>query len=168
MELETAIGRIAQGDHEALTILYEGLGRLVFSVAYGITGNYQDAEDVLSQTMLEIVQYAASYRSGTNPKAWVLTMARHEALDVVRRNKRRTQLDESKLTQPAEQSALAVLEMLSCLDLKERQLLLFRLYAGLTYEETARVMGISVFAAQKRYQRILKKLRTEAGGTDNG
>lgn len=155
-----AVRELAEnGSREALSVIYDSMARLIFSVAYGITGNHEDAEDVLQDTLIEIVTYAHTWQGG-NVRAWVLTMTRHLAVDVVRRRKPAVPLDEQiEAKKPAVSFRLEVLELLDILSEEERQLVLLRLYAGLTYREIAKILEISVAAAQKRYQRAIQKLK---------
>ncbi len=55
-------------------------------------------------------------------------------------------------------------ELLSRLDDEEREIILLRIYGELSFGEVAKTMGISVFAAQKRFQRVIKKLKKYSGG----
>jgi len=160
-----AIIELAQGNREGLATIYDRMARLIFSVAYATTGNTADAEDVLQDTMIAVVRYAASYRDGSNARAFVLTIARHLAVDAVRKRKTTVPLEAvAPADQPAcetDVSRCDVRDLLAVLAPDERQLVVFRLYAGLSYREISRVMEISVVAAQKRYQRALKKLKSQ-------
>ena len=49
---EKAVGALPTGDRSALATLYDCMGRSLFSVAYAVTGNWHDAEDVLQETLL--------------------------------------------------------------------------------------------------------------------
>ena len=69
------------GEPVGLAELYELMGRAIFTTAYVITGHREDAEDILQDTLVEIYQDARFYRPRTNPRAWVLTVTRHTALD---------------------------------------------------------------------------------------
>jgi RNA polymerase sigma-70 factor (ECF subfamily) len=161
-ECDRAIAAVAQGDTQALAAVYDCMARDIFVAVLAITQNHADAEDALQDTMLQIVKYAFSYRRGSNPRAWILTIARHRALDIVRRRKKTVLLDEvtesCASVSPAESDAFTLLE---ALDANERLLLLLRLYEELTYAEIAKIMRISTYAAQKRYQRILQKLKNQ-------
>ena len=152
-----------KGDKGALGVIYDCMAKLIYSTAYGITGSVQDAEDVLQNTMIEISKYAHTYKAGSNPKAWMLTIAHHCSIDVIRKRKPDIPIEDSKLpetsgTQP-DFSQIEVLELLSLLDPEERRILIYRLYTGLPYKQIASVMGISVTSAQKKYQRSVKKLK---------
>ncbi len=93
--LEEAICELTNGNKEGLCAIYENLGRLIYSVALGITGNCQDAEDTLQDTMMELMKCAHTYKKGTNPRAFILTVARHNALDLVRKRRETLSIDES-------------------------------------------------------------------------
>ncbi|MCL2633442.1 MAG: RNA polymerase sigma factor [Oscillospiraceae bacterium] len=160
-KLEKAVIALSRGDDDALSIIYDKAARLIFSTAYAIVGNYQDAEDVLQDTFVEIMNYAPSY-SGGNAKAWILTMSRHIAIDVIRKRKATVsfdkQLDEN-IAINDDYTHLEVFDMLGRLDETERQIIIYRIYAKLPYKNIADVMGISVSSAQKKYQRALQKLK---------
>ena len=160
---DEAIAQISKGDRDALSVIFDCMARMIFSVGIAITGNDADAEDVLQETMIEIVKYAHTYRSGSNARAWILSMARHRAIDIVRKRRPTVSIEDAlseNIPDPqAEFSQTGVLELLNLLEDEEKQLVVFRLYEELPYAEIAEIMRISVAAAQKRYQRALKKLK---------
>ncbi|HAN21904.1 MAG: hypothetical protein A2Y15_06140 [Clostridiales bacterium GWF2_36_10] len=161
---DKAIIEFLEGDKNGLSVIYDCMARMIFSVAYAIVGNYQDAEDVLQDTMIEITKYAHTYRKGSNAKAWILTMTRHLSIDLIRKRKPTFSLDEVETLEQStvvctEFSQLEVLEMLNALDEDENQIVIFRLYAEMSYIEISQIMGISIASAQKKYQRSIKKLK---------
>ena len=161
---DQAIIATANGNREALGSIYDLMARNIYVTALAITGNHFDAEDALQDTMIQIVRSAASYSENSNPRAWILTIARHRALDIVRRRKSTVCLEELPLCECVENDdsfawKQELSRLLEKLDIKERQIIIFRLYHGLSYEEISLIMAISVTAAQKRYQRALKKLK---------
>lgn len=166
--VEIAISRLNEGDREALAVIYNCYGRMIFSVALGITGNYADAEDVLQDTMLQIIKYSHTYKRGTSPRAFVLAMARHRAIDIIRRRKDHIDLNDASLSHIESDESREeadrlisedVVHLLSALDEGEKQVIILRIYAEMSFAEVAKAMNISVFAAQKRYQRAIKKLK---------
>ncbi len=164
--LEGALLDLTEGNKDGLRPIYENLGRMIFSVALGITGNREDSEDVLQETLMELVKCAHTYKKGTNPCAFILTVARHNALDMVRKRKENLPIDESMTVIDDEISDAAPLaaDLLSHLEEDEREIILLRIYGELSFSEVAKIMNISVFAAQKRYQRVIKKLKKYSGG----
>jgi RNA polymerase sigma-70 factor (ECF subfamily) len=78
---DIAITEIASGNKKALERVYNEYGRMILSVAYQITGDFGEAEDVLQDTMIRILRLSHTYKKGTNPKAWVLKVTRNSAVD---------------------------------------------------------------------------------------
>lgn len=157
---ESALAALAAGDRSALATLYERMGRSVFSVAYAVTGNFHDAEDVLQETMPDAFRCASAYRQGTSACAWLLSIARHKAVDCLRRAsvRRAEPLDDVPAAE-SRYAAVEALELLRFLDEGEREVVILCVYTALPYKELAALLGITVPAAQKRYQRAMKKLR---------
>ena len=156
------------GEPVGLAELYELMGRAIFTTAYVITGHREDAEDILQDTLVEIYQDARFYRPRTNPRAWVLTVTRHTALDAVRKRTRHATapLDtaEALPTPPdAHEEFSALWDLLAVLSPEERELMVLRLYHGLSHGEIAETLRISTAAAQKRYRRAIDKLRAHHG-----
>ena len=162
---DKAIIAYAKGDSDALSVIYDCMAKMIMATALAITDSREDAEDVLQDTMIGVARFAGSYKKGTNAKAWILAIARNRALDVVRKRSRNLTLEEAD-EQPQPEKGFAgfeAMDMLKILDETERQLILFRLYTGLSYKEISAIMEISVAAAQKRYQRAIAKLRKSEG-----
>ncbi len=162
--------RTASGEPAGLSELYDLMAQAILTTAYVITGNREDAEDVLQDSLIEIMQDAHLYRPRTNPRAWVLTVARHTALDAVRRRNRRASvpMDEAVTAMipapsDADEEFADLWDMLAVLNGEEREIIVLRLYHCLPYVEVADALHISVAAAQKRYQRAIEKLREHHG-----
>ena len=164
--------RTANGEPAGMSELYDLMAQAIYTTAYVITGHREDAEDVLQDTLIEILMDAHLYRPRTNPRAWVLTVARHTALDAVRKRARRSTLsvEDAAATIPAPPDAegdfAALWDMLTVLTLEERELVVLRLYHTLPYTAISETLHISVAAAQKRYQRAIDKLRAHYGAAN--
>ena len=157
---DKAIVALSEGDKDALSDIFDCMARMIFSVAYGITGNYQDAENVLQETMIEISKYAHKYRRGSNAKAWILTMARHCSIDIVRKRKPIVSIEET-MNMPDSKpdfTWIEVLDMLKTLDEEEKQCVIFRLYSKMPYKEIAEMMKVSVPLIYDRKERIKGRL----------
>ncbi|MCH5184259.1 MAG: sigma-70 family RNA polymerase sigma factor [Oscillospiraceae bacterium] len=165
---DKAIVGIAEGDVNALSVLYDQLSRQIYFVAYAIVNNHHDAEDVLQQTLCEIVKNAHRYQKGTNARAWVLGIARNQALLVCRDRKAYLPLEELENDASAYRaekdaellSSLTMFDALNTLSEEEKQIVLLRIESGLKCKEIAELLHITVSSAEKKYQRALKKLKT--------
>jgi len=57
----------------------------VFSFAYKLTGNRQDAEDLTQEAFLKAFASFDSFRKGTNMKAWLFTITVNSYINIYRR-----------------------------------------------------------------------------------
>lgn len=163
-ECEKAILRIADGDRDALNIIYKYMNRQIYAVAYSVLRDFSLADDVVQETYIKILEKAFSYRKGTNARAWVLSVARNIAIDIFRR--RRFEGNEGNLSEQsirfdesAVVSSMEVKNALDTLDDEERQIITLKIYAGLKHREIASLLGITEEASKKKYQRATVKLR---------
>lgn len=163
---DRAIIGIAEGDVNALSVIYDQLSRQIYFVAYAIVKTHHDAEDVLQQTLCEIVKNAHQYRKGSNARAWVLGIARNQALRLCRDRKAYIPLEElendARYGEKDEDllSSLTMFDALRTLSEEEQQIVLLRIESGLKFKEIAELLHITVSSAEKKYQRALEKLKT--------
>ena len=110
---EKAIKAIAAGKPEEIGVLYDHTYRLIYSVAYGVLRNHADAEDTAQETLCKILECASSYQGGS-AKGWILSIARHTALDMVKKQSR-IHLTEEELPAAREVLSAAALTYLASL-----------------------------------------------------
>jgi RNA polymerase sigma-70 factor, ECF subfamily len=77
--------RVAKGDHQALSQLYDQSSTVLFSLALRILGSREEAADVLQEIYLDIWKKAVRYDIGRGtPIAWLITLTRSRAVDRLR------------------------------------------------------------------------------------
>lgn len=81
------------GDRDAFEDVIRALGRQLFAIAYGILQNREEAEDVVQDTFVKAWKSQWRVRDAGKFPAWIATIARHRAHDVLRR-RRSVPLDE--------------------------------------------------------------------------
>jgi RNA polymerase sigma-70 factor (ECF subfamily) len=59
----------------------------VYRAAYALCGKANDAEDLTQMTFLKAMEKFGSFKSGTNCKAWLLTILRNSWIDQLRHKK---------------------------------------------------------------------------------
>jgi RNA polymerase sigma-70 factor, ECF subfamily len=92
------MNRLAAGDRDAISELYDRHAARVYSLAHRILRNGTDAEDVVQEVFSQAWRTAASYRAERGSvTAWLLVMARSRAIDRIRSRRVSDQaLDESE------------------------------------------------------------------------
>ena len=77
--------RLRRGDAAALSALYDRYARVVLALVLRIVGNRAEAEDLLQEVFLQAWRRAPEYDPQRGSfSAWLFTIARNRALDVVR------------------------------------------------------------------------------------
>jgi RNA polymerase sigma-70 factor (ECF subfamily) len=153
------------GSTEDLEALYRQHALAVFRFAYGLCRNRSEAEDIVAEAFARVLTRAGSIES-TTARAYLLTVARNVFLDARRRSARDARLVREMAHEPPEagerlddRARLAsALKALGALPEGERAALLLRLDHGLSYEDIAATLGISVAAAKVRVHRARLKL----------
>src|SRR5881396_3676598 len=82
------LARARQGDGEAFRELVERHSRSVFRLAYRMTGNEQDAEDVVQETFLRAYKQLNRFESRAGFGTWLHRIASNCSLDLLRKRKR--------------------------------------------------------------------------------
>ncbi len=181
-----AMQRILAGDDAGLAELYDRHAPLVFGVALKIVRDQNDAEDVVHDAFVTIVERADQFRPDRGSViAWLVTTVRNLALDRARRRTRRAQITDEELRyEPNEPvpdpEALSWLEhrraaMIAALDHvpeAQRRTLEVAFFEGLSYPEIAEREGVPLGTVKSRAARALAALRAvlegELGVADEG
>jgi RNA polymerase sigma-70 factor (ECF subfamily) len=84
--------RIAAGDQQAVALLYQQRGTLLYSLLLRMLGDPMEAQEVMQDTFVRIWRRAGSYEPARSaPLAWMILIARGLAVDRLRaRNRRQT------------------------------------------------------------------------------
>lgn len=85
----TAIEAVLAGDRDAYGLLVKRHSRMLFRLAFRMTGNEADADDVVQDAFLRAYQKLATFESRADFGTWIYRIAVHCALD--RLEKRRTE-----------------------------------------------------------------------------
>ena len=90
------IVRAGAGDESAIATLYDRYGGVLYAVAYRITGQRADAEEVVVEAFAQAWRDAARFEGSRGSVAgWLTIIARSRALDLVRARSRRERITAS-------------------------------------------------------------------------
>jgi RNA polymerase sigma-70 factor (ECF subfamily) len=183
---EELLGRIVEGEGDALEALYDRHAGLVFSLARRITGDREAAEEVVQDTFLTVWRQAASYSpSRGRPYSWLVRIARNRSIDELRRmdsrerrqRRSREVLDAYtpdpalKAVEDAREAELRrlVSEALQDLPEPQREVVELSYFRGWSQVEISRRTGLPLGTVKTRMRLALSKLRNalrrEAKGT---
>ncbi len=146
-------------------------GRQIYNYAYRLTGNRDDASDLVQEVLLRVRRGLASYTPGSF-EGWLWRITRNAFLDDIRRRKRRPTISladgdrSTVLTAPSPDEVLAQIRLsedvqsaLLKLPIEFRECVVMCDVVGLTYEEIARAVEVPVGTVRSRIHRGRKLLR---------
>ena len=90
-EAAAVLARARQGDSEAFRVLVERHSRSVFRLAYRMTGNEQDAEDVVQESFLRAYRQLGRFESRANFGTWLYRIVSNCSVDLMRATGRHDQ-----------------------------------------------------------------------------
>ncbi len=151
-------------------------GRKIYNFAYRLTGNPDDAHDLVQEVLLRVRRGLPSYRPGSF-EGWLWRITRNAFLDDVRRRKRRPttalpdELDRTGLvSSPAPDEVLASIRLgedvqKALLDLpyEFREAVVLCDIVGLSYDEIARAVEAPIGTVRSRIHRGRRMLRERLG-----
>ena len=87
-KLDECLVRTQKGDKGAFSRFYAETARGVFAFLYGYYRAYHRTEDATQDVYLKALKNVASYRPGTDARAWLLQIAKNTALNDLKRERR--------------------------------------------------------------------------------
>lgn len=179
--LDSLLCRIALGDRKAFTALYDDTRAYLFGVILRITVDRGLAEDVLQEVFVNVWRSAQSYDGQrSQPLTWLTSVARHRAIDSLRRRKTEPitvsmhpdDEDESAapdtLADPAAgplqrledaAEAHALTQCMQQLSRAQQQCLSLTFYRGLSHAETAEHLSLPLGTVKSWVRRALMTVK---------
>lgn len=174
------------GDLDAFEELTSRYEQRVYGLAMRMLRQEQDAEDVTQQTFLSVLENLENFRGEASFSTWVLRIASHAALKIIRKRKGLNTVSLEEATEPSDdlnsvphpefiadwrQSPEHLVERnevrrllddaLTRLDEKHRLVFLLRDVEGLSVRETADALELSEGNVKVRLLRARLQLREE-------
>lgn len=170
--------RTRAGDLEALGTLFERYQAAIHSFLYRFLGDAPAAEDAVQEVFWRVWQHRSTYDGRCGFSAWLYVIARHAALDEVRRRQRHAlpfsglregqeeQLGTGELAFPGSEASIHRLSLreqvraaLVQLSPEQRTCLILREYEGKSHREVAEILGCSEANARVISHRARQAMR---------
>jgi RNA polymerase sigma-70 factor (ECF subfamily) len=180
-----AVARARAGDGEGFRTLVERHGRPLFRLAYRMTGNEHDAEDVVQEALLRAFRRLDQWDERARFSTWLHRIAANCAYDVLRARRRR---DETPLPDGSDDVPFAVLPpapdpppdrlaasaeirqrvrvAMSRMSPRERAAFSLRHLQGLSIAEIGEALELDTSAAKQSVLRAVRKVRQVLAATE--
>ena len=164
--------RIHTGDEDALVALHAQYANLVYSVAYRTLNDRMSAEEVTQDTFMRLWNKSEAYDSERGSfVSWLLTITRHLAIDMYRRQRRDPMQDpvyvdadiemwEQVLSvQDDHDLRSALIGTMNALTSEQRQAIELAYFYGLSHSQIADTLDQPVGTIKTRIRMGMQKLR---------
>ncbi len=182
-ELEPLLARVALADRAAFAALYERTSAHLLGVILRICNDRSVAEDVLQDVFINVWRMGSSFEAArSQPMTWLTSIARHRAIDSLRRRKTEVSTVSQRLgtdegedddlldhmasadAGPLEllQQAAASQQVEHCMDhlsADQRQCVALTYYQGLSHSEVASHLGQPLGSVKSWVRRALLALK---------
>lgn len=168
------VAQIRQGDKGALVRVYDEYSGLVYGVALRVLHNEHAAEDVVQEVFLQLWRNPAAFDDRRGRLApWLAVIARHKAVDLLRRRRFEAVPQENSLPREAVANdkhpdcvadAEKAKALMARLPVEQRQVLELAFLDGLTHVEIAARLGEPLGTVKSRIRLGLLFLRKELAG----
>jgi RNA polymerase sigma-70 factor (ECF subfamily) len=164
----TLIARVHAGDHDAMAAVYDRYSSIVYATALRILGDTAAAEDVLQEIFMQLWRKPSAFDSSRgNLPAWLGVIARHRAIDLLRKRRPQTDFEdvviasshdlrkETECNAMVEKVRTAMAEMFP----EQRRCMEMAFFEGLTHSEIAAKTGEPLGTVKTRIRSALLQLR---------
>ncbi len=173
----TAVALARDGDSDAFRALVDRHSRAVYRLAHRMTGNPQDADDVVQDTFLRAYRQLGRFESRANFSTWLHRIAVNCSIDLIRGRKHQESghdasdlealdsVDDRRVDPSPERLMLStevqeqVSRAMAGLTHMERAAFVLRHFEGQSIEEIGQALGLKANAAKHSIFRAVRKMR---------
>jgi RNA polymerase sigma-70 factor, ECF subfamily len=168
------LARVRTGEEAAMGMLYDRYSNVVYAVALRVLGDTAAAEDVLQDIFMQLWRNPAAFDSSRgNIAAWLAVVARHRAIDRLRKRRSETDIEDVVLASQASLEAevdrrmfvAKVRSALANLPPEQKLALEMAFFEGLTHSEIAEKTHEPLGTIKTRIRAAIIALRKALGGT---
>jgi RNA polymerase sigma-70 factor (ECF subfamily) len=139
--------------------------------AISLTGNVDQADDLVQEAMVRGLTYIEQFQPGTNIEAWLFTILRNQFHTMYRKRRREVEDPDGSIAArlsvlPEQDGYLAVQDLkaaLSHLAVEQREALLLVAAQGFSYEEAADICGTRMARSRAGFIALVQNLLNYSG-----
>jgi len=160
------LARAQRGDMQAFEAVYACYGQACYGLALRLTTNPAQAEDLVQEVFLKVMETIRGYRGEAPFGAWLKRMTVNAAIDQLRARKRFAEQDPESVFDDAADNALSPAQavdawaLLQRLPARARAIVVLHELEGYTHAEIASLFGQSESYSKSIVSRALQRLHT--------
>ena len=163
------LARARNGDDSAFESLVRMYQRQVYTFLYRLSSNMEDAMELTQSTFVKAWISLGQFRGESSFKTYLYRIAANAWRNTVRDRVRRRLVDLDNVTLVSDQNPHLDLEASREQDLlwnlvdrlppRQKEVLVLRIREGVSFEETARIMGCTTGSAKASYHHAVSRLK---------
>ena len=176
------IDRICSGDQTAFYDLVDRYKKKIYHLAYDITGDHHEAEDISQEVFMKVYRALETFRRDAKMSSWLYQIAVNTSIDTLRRKSTKPAKAMAELDHMSTQENLLaggshdfdpvrstesaqiqnrISQALMNVSPKERTVFVMCHYNGLKLNETAEILNVTIGTVKSLLFRAIRKLRKE-------
>lgn len=172
VDQEELARRFARRDDGVMSEVYRRFGRPAFTVALRVLADRQLAEEAVQEGFVKAWQAADRYRPAQPLGAWLFAIVQRAAIDTYRRERRHSRAGNESLGEEADpeaappslEQAWEAWQVRQAVDLladKEREVVRMAHFGGMTHQDIADKLKVSIGTVKSRSHRAHRRLAGE-------
>lgn len=157
------------GNREAVSLIYDHYGAVLFGLCQRMLGSKEEAEEVFQEAMLKIWRYAQSYDANkARLYTWMMNVTRNTCIDQIRKNDRRPQIQDietnvhkadanNQSQTPVDH--IGLMKEIERLRPEEKKVLELAYFKGFTQGEIAKDLNIPLGTVKTRARKAINELK---------
>lgn len=168
MELDDIVEEFRDCNYDHFDIFYEETKKTVFFALASIVKNKDEVDDLIQDTYVKFLENIGKYKSKTNVKAYLSTMAHNIAINHYNKEKRLVHNDLvfdyiKDDTKEEFSTDIEVVEMLKDLDQISKEIVILHVINELKFKEIASIVDKPLGTVLWIYNKAMKQLRRKVG-----
>jgi RNA polymerase sigma-70 factor (ECF subfamily) len=172
----TLLKKLSQGSEEAISVLYDRYGSIVFGIALHMVGDRETAEEITQDVFTNVWNKVGSYRADQSKVAtWISRITRNRAIDELRKRRSRPEQhrvrwenglkeEPSGSNSPEERMEITIERQrvraaLAAIPPQQRQAMELAFFMGYSHSEIARALRQPLGTIKTRIRMGMQKLK---------
>jgi RNA polymerase sigma-19 factor, ECF subfamily len=165
---------IKAGNMLAFDALYKNYSKRLFNFAYSILKSQEESENIVQDVFLKLWESRAKVEKNSSVKSYLFSIAYNSTISILRKKIKNNEFIEylKSLQEPYEEPALIyeykeltekLHSIVHQLPLRQKEIYILHKEEGLTYQDIAEKLNISINTVENHMSRALKTVRLKLG-----
>lgn len=164
-KLSELFTQIKENNTSAFEKLYHMCSKLVYSIAFSIVKNKQDAEEIVQVVFTKIYTIEKSKLPSKSEASWLYAITKNEAINFWKKRNNHLRLEDIYEIEDKNSEINKIIEkdsyhnLISGLNQKEKEIISLKILADLSFEEIAKMLKIPTGTVKWKYYKAVHTLK---------